>query len=49
MFPMLAYALSFLNVSNQTSMLMKQACVLRMEKLNDLSSYSYVYMYLRGP
>jgi len=48
MFPMLAYALSSLNVTNQTCMLMKQACVLRMGKLNDLNSYSYVYMYLRG-
>jgi len=48
MFPMLAYALSSLNVTNQTSMLMKQACVLRMG-MNDFSSYSYVNMYLWGP
>ena len=48
MFPMLAYALSSLNVTNQTSV-NETGLLLRMGKLNDLSSYNYVYMYLSGP
>ena len=47
---LLANVFSSVNVTNQNSTLMKQACMLLgMGKLNDFSIYVYVYMYWSGP